>query len=98
MRQLGASLEGLGAIAPAESDNTLPVEAERRLSERRERVYQGILDRYRTRDLVARYDGAVQPEDRDTHLPALTHRSSRWYSSQVLSAKKALISKSIADM
>jgi hypothetical protein len=62
VRQLGASLERLGAIAPAES------EAERRLSERRVRVYQGIIDRYRTRDLVARYDGAVPPEDRDAHL------------------------------
>ena len=51
------------------------------------------------RNLVARYDGAVQPEDRNCVIfAALTHRSSRWYSSQVLSAKKALISKSIADM
>jgi len=39
-----------------------------RLDDRRSRLVQQIMDRYSTRDLVARYDGATPQEDRDRHL------------------------------
>jgi len=39
-----------------------------RLNARREMRVQRILDRYSTRKLVARYDGAISPEERDRHL------------------------------
>jgi hypothetical protein len=69
VRQFGALLE---ALAPAEVGERGLIgkeeEVERRLSERRERIYQSVIDRYATRDLVARYDGAVSSEQRDSHL------------------------------
>src|ERR1022692_2436552 len=43
-------------------------EQARRLAERRELLVRQITDRYSTRDLVARYDGATPQEDRDRHL------------------------------
>lgn len=43
-------------------------ETQRRLTDRRKRCVQELLNRYATRDLVARYDGATRHEDRDRHL------------------------------
>jgi hypothetical protein len=43
-------------------------EERRRLDAGRTRRVQQILERYSTRDLVARYDGATRPEERDRHL------------------------------
>lgn len=43
-------------------------EAGRRLIGRREQLVRQILDRYSTRELVARYDGATPPKERDRHL------------------------------
>ena len=68
VRQLGGLLEALERAERDESGLTEKEEVERRLSERRERIYQSVIDRYATRDLVARYDGAVSSEQRDSHL------------------------------
>jgi len=43
-------------------------EKARRATERRKMLFHQILDRYSTRDLVARYDGATRTEERDRHL------------------------------
>jgi hypothetical protein len=43
-------------------------ELNRRMRERRQRLVTQILDRYATRDLVARFDGATHPEERDRHM------------------------------
>lgn len=43
-------------------------EQARRLDERRARGVRQISDRYSTRDLVSRYDGATPSVDRDRHL------------------------------
>jgi hypothetical protein len=43
-------------------------EQARRVAERRESLVRQIKDRYATRDLVARYDGATPQDDRDRHL------------------------------
>jgi hypothetical protein len=43
-------------------------EHHRRQVEDRERLVRQIMDRYSTRDLVARYDGATPQEERDRHL------------------------------
>jgi superfamily II DNA or RNA helicase len=43
-------------------------EMKRRLLGRREQRVGQILDRYSTRELVARYDGATPPKERDRHL------------------------------
>jgi hypothetical protein len=40
----------------------------RRENDRRSRRLESLRDRYETRDLVARYDGAITHEDRDRHL------------------------------
>jgi hypothetical protein len=40
----------------------------RRHQERRERLLKQIVDRYGTRDLVARYDGATESDARDRHM------------------------------
>lgn len=43
-------------------------ESARRSKEHRDRLVNQIDDRYGTRDVVARYDGTMSPEDRDRHL------------------------------
>ena len=52
----------------AEGAANIGREAERRAKEHRRRAFQRVLDRYSTRDLVARYDGATTSEARDRHL------------------------------
>jgi len=58
-----------GSLAtPNDEEEPDSEEVGRRESARRGRLLQAVYDRYTTRDLVARYDGAVNPEDRDRHL------------------------------
>lgn len=58
-------LENIAAqVNDVESDE----ESARRFKEHRDRLVNQIDDRYGTRDLVARYDGTMLPEDRDRHL------------------------------
>jgi superfamily II DNA/RNA helicase len=38
------------------------------MAEHRDRLVRQLTDRYSTRDLVARYDGAIAQEERDRHL------------------------------
>ena len=68
VRQLGALLDALAPALVEDWDSAGNEELERRLSERRNQIYQNVIDRYATRDLVARYDGAVSSEQRDSHL------------------------------
>lgn len=62
-RYLSRQLEGVGDRS--DSSNW---ERRRRENERRLRKLDNLRDRYATRDLVARYDGAIAHEDRDRHL------------------------------
>lgn len=57
-----------GVTVNAEGGANKGEEDERRAREHRRRAFQRVLDRYSTRDLVARYDGATPSEDRDRHL------------------------------
>jgi hypothetical protein len=52
----------------AASDEEDAAEAAERRQARRQEQLSRLLDRYRSRDLVARYDGAVSQEQRDSHL------------------------------
>ncbi|GMU62411.1 MAG: hypothetical protein AMXMBFR34_41740 [Myxococcaceae bacterium] len=66
-RELRRLLDAVGESGNANGTELAP-ETRRRLEERRERRLQQILNRYTTRDLVARYDGATEAEARDRHL------------------------------
>lgn len=58
------------AVGEEAADDALKYtsEKDRRAAERRNMLFHQILDRYSTRDLVARYDGATKTEERDRHL------------------------------
>jgi superfamily II DNA or RNA helicase len=58
-------------IPPQENEDDTDEKASehrRRLREDRERLLRQLMDRYSTRDLVARYDGATPQDERDRHL------------------------------
>jgi hypothetical protein len=63
-------LESVRAVPSTDllTDEVLLSESRRRLASRRKMLFKQVLDRYSTRDLVARYDGASTPEERDRHL------------------------------
>lgn len=68
-RELKKLLMGIKRELPAEDDRKEQSrERHRRQVENRKRLVRQITDRYSTRDLVARYDGATPQEDRDRHL------------------------------
>lgn len=52
----------------SDEDSVDVKERRRRLRERRIMLLKQVEDRYTTRDLVARYDGSMKPEERDRHL------------------------------
>lgn len=56
------------AIVELESHDEDDAEQYLRTKEHRERRLMLLYDRYSTRELIARYDGATAPEDRDRHL------------------------------
>jgi hypothetical protein len=62
-KYLGRHLAGIG-----KRSQSLNWERRRRENDRRSRRLENLRDRYATRDLVARYDGAIDHEDRDRHL------------------------------
>ena len=64
-RYLKRQLSLIVELRPHGSDDT---EQLRRTQEHRERRFKMLYHRYSTHDLVARYDGATAPEDRDRHL------------------------------
>ncbi len=69
-RMLKHLLEAVSAVRSPDSaaDEAQLSESRRRLAARRRMLFKQVLDRYSTRDLVARYDGASTPEERDRHL------------------------------
>ena len=68
-RALGQHLKNVPSAAdPATDAPEKDHEQARRVAERRESLVRQIKDRYATRDLVARYDGATPQDDRDRHL------------------------------
>jgi Helicase conserved C-terminal domain/SNF2-related domain len=73
-RELTRLLQAAHAMAPESGDEPVgdavnyASEKTRRAAERRKMLFHEILDRYSTRDLVARYDGATRTEERDRHL------------------------------
>jgi hypothetical protein len=78
MHELRRLLKAITPTSAEEESAGEDLEIQRRLSERRNRRFRGIIDRYATRDLVARYDGAIGVEQRDPTSGASTLRSSRW--------------------
>jgi hypothetical protein len=68
MHELRKLLKTVTPTSAQEESAGEDIEIQRRLSERRNRRFRGIIDRYTTRDLVARYDGAIGVEQRDSHV------------------------------
>lgn len=68
LRQECRVLRRLLRAIPSTSTHCVDDEASRRFTERRNLLLQQIKNRYATRELVARYDGALHPDERDRHL------------------------------
>ena len=64
-KHLEADLNNIGTI---EQSDDMDEEHKERINEHKKRQIDRILQRYTTRRIVARYDGAIKQEDKDRHL------------------------------